>query len=439
LPATVAIPWACPWLAFFWLAFGRTLALGLGEALGMGEALRVSSGEGLVGREAELALAAAAVRQLSEGRASALAIEGEAGIGKTRLVQSIVDNARSREVAVFCGQAHPFERTRPFGVVAAALDLSRRSPDPRRAAIGALLAGQGAGAPARAAGDIQYRVVEEIVDLVETSCAERPVLLVAEDIHWADSASLLAILSVARLLPFAALLVVVTARPSPLPAEVARLLDDLAAGGARTLQLQPLKSDDVAMLACHVLGASPGPALTAMLAKAGGNPLWAVAMLRSLADEGMLRRAGDSVEATTSELPAALSDLVVRRLQHLPRATLELLQVTAVLGDAVSLRDVAAVARRPPAEVVGQLSDAFDAQLLDEADDRVVFRHQLVHDAIYQHVPPPARRLLHREAAVALMAAGADRLDVADHLLLGAERGDGQAVAWLPMTAYLEA
>jgi DNA-binding CsgD family transcriptional regulator/tetratricopeptide (TPR) repeat protein len=102
-----------------------------------------------------------------------------------------------------------------------------------------------------------------------------------------------------------------------------------------------------------------------------------------------------------------------------------------VLGDAVSLRDVAAVARQPPAEVVGQLSDAFDAQLLDEADDRIVFRHQLVHDAIYQHLPPPARRLLHREAAVALMAAGADQLDVADHLMLGAERGDEQAVAWL--------
>jgi hypothetical protein len=391
----------------------------------------VSSAEGLVGREAELAVAAAAVRQLSEGRASALAIEGEAGIGKTRLVQSIVAGARSRDAAVFCGQAHPFERTRPFGVVAAALDLSRRSPDLRRAAIGALLAGQGTGASARAAGDIQYRAVEEIVDLVDKSCAERPVLLVAEDIHWADSASLLAILSVARQLPLAALLLVVTARPSPLSAEVVRLLDDLAAGGARTLQLQPLKPDDVTVLARHVLGASPGPTLTAMLAKAGGNPLWARAILRSLADEGMLRRAGDSVEATTSELPASLSDLVVRRLRHLPRATLELLQVTAVLGDAVSLRDVAAVARRPSAEVVGQLSDAFDAQLLDEGDGRVVFRHQLVHDAIYQHMPPPARRLLHREAAVALMAAGADRLDVADHLMLGAERGDEQAVAWL--------
>ena len=397
----------------------------------MEKAFGVSSPAGLVGRETELALAAAAVRELSAGRASVLAIEGEAGIGKTRLVQSIVEDARSRGAAVFSGQAHPFERTRPFGVLAGALDLSRRSSDPRKAAIGALLAGQGAGLPERHAGDVRYRVVEEIVDLVETVSAERPVLLVAEDLHWADSASLLAILSLTRQLPLAALLVVVTARPSPLPAEVVRLLDDLAAGGARTLRLEPLKPDDVAVLAADMLRASPGPALTAMLAKAGGNPLWAVAMLRSLTDGGMLRRDGDSVEPTTFELPASLGDLVVRRLRHLPTATLELLQVTAVLGDAASLRDVATVARRPPAEVVGQLRDAFDAQLLDEADDRVVFRHQLVHDAIYQHVPPPARRLLHREAAVALMAAGADRLDVADHLMLGAERGDEQAVAWL--------
>ena len=118
-----------------------------------------------------------------------------------------------------------------------------------------------------------------------------------------------------------------------------------------------------------------------------------------------------------------------RRLHDLPGDTLELLRVTAVLGDAVSLRDVAAVTRRPPAEVVAQLGHAFDARLLAEVDERVVFRHQLVHDAIYQQVPPSARRVLHREAAVVLMAVGADRLDVADHLILGAERGDEQAIA----------
>ncbi len=83
-------------------------------------------------------------------------------------------------------------------------------------------------------GDIQYRVVEEIVELVETSCADRPVLLVTEDIHWADSANLLAILSVVRQPPLAALLVEVTARPSPLPVEVVRLLANRLVGiGAR--------------------------------------------------------------------------------------------------------------------------------------------------------------------------------------------------------------
>jgi DNA-binding CsgD family transcriptional regulator/tetratricopeptide (TPR) repeat protein len=379
-------------------------------------------------------LAAGAVRELSGGRASTLAIEGEAGIGKSRLVHSLVDDARARGVTVFCGEAHPFERTRPFGVVATALDLHRRSPDPRRAAIGSLLSDQGADASA-AAGSVSPRVVEEIVDLVETSCAQRPVLLVAEDVHWADSGSLLAISSVVRQLALSAVLVVVTTRPSPLSAEVLRLLDDLGAEGARTMQLRPLTSDDVTELAGQVLGAPPGPALTALLGKAGGNPMWVMAMLRSLEDEGLLRPAGDAVETTTTELPASMSDLVVRRLRHLPTETLDLLQVTAVLGDAVSLRDVAAVARKPPTEVVAQLSAAFEAQLLHEAGDRVVFRHQLVHDAIYQYLPAPARRLLHREAAVALTAAGASPLDVADHLLLGADRGDEQAVAWLRAAA----
>ncbi len=395
----------------------------------------VSSCDGVVGRGGEFAVAAAAVRELGDGRASALVVEGETGIGKSRLVRAVEEDARARGVTVFHAQAHPFERTRPFGLVATALDLRRRSPDAGRARVAALLAGETAG-PGEATGGLQYRVVEEVVDLVETACAEHPVLLVAEDIHWADDASLSVISSLVRRLPLSALLVLVTVRPAPQSAGVARLLDDLQGAGAPTLHLRPLEHDEVVALAARELGGQPGPTLTDLLAKAGGNPMWATALLRSLDDEGMLRRTGDGVDATTSELPAAMGDLVVRRLRDLTPATLELLEVAAVLGDAVTVQDVARVVRRPPAEVAGQLGEAFDAQLLDEADDRVVFRHQLVHDAIYRHIPAPTRRVLHREAAVALMAAGADPLDVADHLVLGAERGDEEAVAWLRDAAH---
>lgn len=394
------------------------------------ESVLVPSADGLIGRAAELDLALGELARLGEGPSSVLVIEGEAGIGKTRLAQVMVDEARSRGLRVLSGGGHPFERTRPFGLAASALGLSPRSTDPRAAAIGRLLAGRGPEEPA-IAGDIRYRVVEEIVDLVETACADRPVLLITEDVHWADTASLLALLSVTRQLSLAPLLTVVTTRPSPLTGGVVRLLDDLAADGGRTLRLAPLAAAQVTALANHELGAPPGPRLTAMLAKAGGNPLWVTAILRSLAADGGLRRSSDEVDATVSELPASLSELVARRLRDLPGPTLELLRITAVLGHAVSLRDVAAVARRSPSEVVGQLNEAYDAQLLDRVDERVVFRHQLVHDAIYQHVPTPARRLLHREAAVALMSAGADPLAVADHLVRGAERGDEEAAAWL--------
>ena len=391
----------------------------------------VSSAARLLGRSAEFAVAAESVGEFGDGHAGALIVEGEAGIGKTHLVEALADEARARGVVVCYGRAHPFERARPFGVVASALDLHRRSRDPRRAALGALLRGQGGGTDGHPVGDQQYQFVEEVVDLVESACAEGPVLLVAEDVHWADGASLLALSTMVRRMSLSPLLVVVTTRPSPLSPDVVRLLDDLTDAGARTLRLHPLDAADVAALAERELGAPPGPALTVLLGKAGGNPLWARSILRTLADEGMLRRAGAVIETTSSELPVSLNDLVVRRLRDLSPETLELLRVAAVLGDAVSVRDVAAVSRRPVPDVVTGLGDAFDAQLLDEVDDRVVFRHQLVHDAIYLHTPAPARRLLHREAAGALTAAGADRLEVADHLVLGAEQGDLEAIGWL--------
>ena len=391
----------------------------------------------VVGRNGELELARRIVTDLRRGLGTTLLIEGEAGIGKSRLVEWIVDEARSAGISVMRGEGHPFERSRPFGVIVDALDLRRRSPDPRRAAIALLLAGDAERSAARggAQQDIRYQVVEEVVDLVEEACGESPVLLVLEDLHWADSSTLLAIRSLVQRLAHAPLVLVVSLRPTPRSGELDQLLDEALRTGADHMRLEPLHADDVETLARSELGLPPGPELTGVLAKAGGNPLWVVEMIRSLSAEGRLRSEGGTVEPTSAELPGSLRELVVRRLRYLPEATIELLQVTAVLGDAVSISDVAAVARRPATEVVAGLREAFQARLLGEQGDAVVFRHQLVHDAIYQTMPLPVRRALHRDAAGTLARSGAEILRVADHLVLGAGRGDLEAIRWLRAAA----
>jgi DNA-binding CsgD family transcriptional regulator/tetratricopeptide (TPR) repeat protein len=391
----------------------------------------------LVARDRELYLVKDMVRDLRAGKAGTLLIEGEAGIGKTRLLDDMLDDARAGGVLVYRGEAHPLERTRPFGVLAAALELQRRSPDPRRAAIGRLIVGDAETSGAAPGGppDQRHRIVEDIVDLVESSCAEGPVLLALEDLHWAEASTLLAVRSIVIGLVHVPFLLVASLRPSPRSAELDHILDDLLKAGARLLRLEALSTEGVDSVARDVLGDPPGPRLTGLLAKAGGNPLWVVEILRSLTDEDVLQRGDSGIEATTSEIPDSLRELVVRRLRYLSDATLDLLQVVAVLGDAVSVRDLASVARREEADLVADLTEAFRAGLLGDQGDALVFRHQLVHDAVYQNVPGPLRQTMHRDAAATLRAAGADPLQVAEHLLRGAVRGDLEAVNWLRQAA----
>jgi DNA-binding CsgD family transcriptional regulator/tetratricopeptide (TPR) repeat protein len=392
-------------------------------------------GDGLVGRDRELDIAADLVRGLDRGAAAAVLIEGEAGIGKTRLVHAIADDAARRGVRVLRGGAHPFERNRPFGAVAQALDLRRQSSDRRRVAIAELLAPDPDDPASPRPVDVRYRVVDEIVDLVEASCARAPHVLVLEDLHWADDSSLLAVRGLMRSLGHVPLLIVATLRPAPRALELDQLLDECDAAGARRLSLGSLRPADVEELVQVELGLPPGPLLTAILAKAGGNPLWLVEILRSLSSEGWLRRDEDAAEATADELPGSLRELVLRRLRYLPEDALDLLQLTSVLGEAVSVHDLAVVARRPAPAVMGILAEAFRARLLDERDDALVFRHQLVQEAIYEELPKPVRRALHRDAAGALARAGADLAAVAGHLIRGADRGDLEAVRWLRQAA----
>jgi DNA-binding CsgD family transcriptional regulator len=387
--------------------------------------------DGLIGREREIAMGRARLAAVRGGAAGVVVVEGEAGIGKTALVDGYAAVASGMGIAVVRGAAHPFERNRPFGAVIDALELRPRSADERRAAVGRLLVDEGRGDASETVGDARFQIVEEVTDLLETMCAETPVLLLLEDLHWADDSTLATAAAIVHRLAHVPLLVVLTCRPAPRSAALDMLWETCGAVGADFCRLPPLGGAEVDALVQQQLGGRAGALLASIVRRAAGNPLLVVELLRSLVAEGWLSRDGDSVEATGDELPSTMRDLVLRRMHYLPAHTLEILQLCSVLGDSVSIRDLAVVSRHDEPSIVAVLAEAFRGKLLDERGRSVAFRHQLVQQAIYEDIPVTVRETLHRHVAGMLARTGADLSKVASHLLVGAEPGDLEAVRLL--------
>jgi predicted ATPase len=299
-------------------------------------------GGSLIGRERELELLGDLLGVVRDGSAVVVLLEGEAGIGKTRLLASLSDLARERGMAVFRGAAHPLER--PFGPLVDALDLVPSSGEARRAGIGRLLMGDElvrAGVPL--AGQLQFRAVEEIIDLIEVLSDEHPLLLALDDLHWADSSTLIAVRWVLRRLTEVPLLMVATLRPSPRASDLAQLVEEAVRSGARLVRLAPLGEGDVMALVQTELGLAPGLALAEAVRGAGGNPLWVVELLRSLSAEKLLDLTGGEAVLSGTELPDSIRQLVLGRVGELPEKTVSALRIASLLGDEFSLRDLATV------------------------------------------------------------------------------------------------
>lgn len=385
----------------------------------------------MVGRTAEVRILDGLVAGLAAGTGATLLVEGEGGIGKSQLLRRLVESAHRHGITVFLGAARLFEATRPFGALAEALALRSGSPDPRRAAIAELLSGKGADrgvASSASRSDFRYRIIEEIVELVEVTSGEGPVLLALEDLHWADDSTALAFRSMMRHFAQLPILLVATLRPSPRSTSLETLVDEAHSADVRVLALDPLTSEDAAEMVRVELGAAPSPELAEVVRRAAGNPLWVVEILRSLSAEGLIDLGPGSAQTTATELPRSFRELVYRRLRYLPDATLSVLRAAAVLGDRFSLVDLATVTGGRAFELLEDLMPALRAKLLGEQGTTLAFRHQLVHDAIYEDIPQAARVALHRDAARVLTSAGAPLSQVATHVIRGAVRGDIEAV-----------
>ena len=393
----------------------------------------------IFGREAESWALSEALDRVAAGEPAIVLVEGEAGIGKTRMLAQVLEDARGRGMQVAAGRAEELERTRPFGLVADALGCGRSSQDARRAAIAGLLAAQGGGDqdPITVTSDsgLRFRVVDAFTDLVEELALAGPLVLGLDDLQWADPSSLLTLGALARRLTDLPMGIIGCFRPSPHIAELDRLAGALEAAGAWHLPLHPISAEAVTGLVAQAVAAEPGPRLLAEVAGAAGNPLFVTELIGALAQEGAIATGGGRAEVAETMLPPTLRLTILRRLSFLPGPTLQLLRSASILGSGFSFTDLATITGRPAIDLSIVLADAIRARVLEDDGERLRFRHDLIRDSIYQDLTGSVRRALHREAGLRLAQAGAPSLQVAEQLARGALIGDAEAIAWLARAA----
>jgi DNA-binding SARP family transcriptional activator len=377
----------------------------------------------LSGRIEELEALVEAWHQAKRARGGVAVVTGEAGIGKTRIAAKLIETARADGASVAACAGLDLGGGAPFGLWAELLrdlvracgappedapwvaDLARLSPELEGALVPAPPI---AGSPSPELERV--RLFEAMVGMLEWAARRRPCLLLFEDVHTADPASLELIGYVARRLPRLALLIVVTRRDLPRRPEVDFVLGRLPLRGTavREIELGPLPPDDMRRLLRAVEGLE-SEQVDRVVALADGNPLLAVETARAIAAGG---QPAENLRATVRAAAA--------RLGGEAKLLTELVSVAA--------REVgrAEVERLPIEDPAGAAIAAIDAGLLVSRSGRLGFRHALLREAIYADLPEPHRAQLHERFASVLAAEGSSRrgAETARHLLL-AGRDEG--------------
>jgi predicted ATPase len=372
-------------------------------------AQRVSS-PALVGRAAEAARLGAAFERAAAGQTTVVVVAGEAGVGKTRLVAELADRVRRQGALALAGgcldvgdgvvaYAPVVEALRPLPGLLAPEELERVLGGARAelARLVPELAAPGTTPPdgPGAGATVPGRLFELLLGVLHHLAERGPVLLVVEDLHWADRSTrdLLGFLVRNLRGPVA---LVPTYRSDELHRRhpLRPFLAELERGGrVERLELGRLDRRELAELLGGILGEPADPGLVEeILARSEGNPFFAEELLAA-------RREG-------VDLPEALRDLLLARVQVLSAATQRGLQVAAVAGQRVDHELLAAVAGQPPERLVEPLREAIGRQVLvvEEGGDGYRFRHALVQEAIYDDLLPVQRGPLHAAYARALTA-----------------------------------
>jgi ATP/maltotriose-dependent transcriptional regulator MalT len=394
----------------------------------------------LIGRVVELDAIHHALARLEQREPAALELAGEPGIGKTRLLAELANQADSRGHVILTGSASELERDLPFWVFVDALDDYLRGLEPRRLAgldediqaeLSHVFPALRNGTGTTSQGDERYRTQRAVRDLLETLAATKPIVLMLDDLHWADSGSIELLGSLLRRPPAAAVLFAIALRPRQAPARLVPALDRAEASGTLArVEISALSADEAQQL----LGVKIDSATVGELYEAsGGNPFYLQQLARSPRRPGQEVLARDDVAFAGVDVPRAVAAALTEELALLPDDVRRVLEGAAVAGDPFEPELAAAAADQPETAVVGSLDDLLARDLVrhTETPRRFRFRHPLVRRAVYEGAPGGWRLGAHERTADALAARGASATARAHHVERSARHGDTAAIALL--------
>ena len=402
----------------------------------------VQASQQLVGRPGELGAFDEALAGLEHGEPAALVLAGEPGIGKTRLLAELAARADARGQLVLSGSASELERDLPFWVFVDALDEYAEGLDPIRLerlddnartelshvfpALSAL-----AGGGVAVLQDERYRTHRAVRDLLETLSAGKPLVLILDDLHWADSGSVELLGALLRRLPSAPVLLAMAMRPRQAP-------ERLSAALARAQRTGRLARHELGALSLRETQQLLGPgidggAATSLYEESGGNPFYLEQLARSLDRGSAPTGAVAEIPLAAGEVPAAVAAALMEELGLLSAVARLVLEGAAVAGDPFEPELLAAAAAVAEPDAFAALDELLRSDLVRHTDvpRRFRFRHPLVRRAVYDAAPGGWRIGAHQRSAEALAERGASAAARAHHVERSARHGDAAAVAVL--------
>ncbi|MGS0683925.1 BTAD domain-containing putative transcriptional regulator [Nakamurella sp. GG22] len=400
----------------------------------------------LIGREAERAAVAAAVAEaLSGGGCRYVVIEGEPGIGKTRLAQEALQLVAATGAASLSAGTLESGAAPAYGPWLQLFRTADHQPASLPDAAGLFLDGTGQMLAGPAPSVVAAAVADSVAETVTTLAGDHGLVILLEDLQWADPASLDLLSGLGPRIGAAPVLIVTTVRALEVgrdDAVVEALAQITRQPGTRRISLRGLTPAESGELLARTTGTPmPPEVVSAVHARSEGNPFFTTELARMIGEQGV--RGAAAVRAAA--VPNGVRDVLRRRVSRLPPATGRLLEVAAVLGRQVDVELLAAVADRPLDECLDDLDPALLHRLLEippTAPGAVRFTHALVREALSEGLSSLRRARLHLRAADGLLAAVGENDDtaeiIADHLWHAAAVGaSGRAAQALERAAQV--